>query len=95
MKILKFVPENHEKSAIKKTFHRKTYFTYRELVYNILSKIVVDTAQKTKFSIKDFLSKCEEIILTIIITFTEEILDEKLHILCSVTIFLGRLFEIS
>ena len=30
-----------------------------------------NTAQKMKFSIKDFFSKCQE--------FTEEILDEKLH----------------
>ena len=33
------------------------------------------TAQKIKFSIKDFFSKC--------VKFTEEILNEKLHFFCS------------
>ena len=36
-----------------------------------------DTAQKMKFSIKDFFSKYDK--------FTKEILNEKLHFLCSVT----------
>ena len=35
------------------------------------------TAQKMKLSIKDFFSKCDQI------TFTEEILNRKLHFLCS------------
>ena len=35
--------------------------------------------QKMKFSIKDFFSKCDQIR-----TFTEEILNGKLHFLCSV-----------
>ena len=38
------------------------------------------TAQKMKFSIKDFISKCN----TNLQTFTEEILNGKLHFLCSV-----------
>ena len=36
------------------------------------------TAQKMKFSIKDFFRKSDQI------TFTEEILNGKLHFLCSV-----------
>ena len=40
-----------------------------------------DAAQKMKFSIKDFFSKCDQIRR---ITFTEEILNGKLHFLCSV-----------
>ena len=36
-----------------------------------------NTAQKMKFSIKDFFRKCD-------LTFTEEILIGKLHFLCSV-----------
>ena len=40
------------------------------------------TVQKMKFSIKDFFSKCDQIRRKLI--FTEEILDEKLHFLCSV-----------
>ena len=36
------------------------------------------TAQKMKFSTKDFFSKCDH-------TFTEEILNGKLHFLCSVS----------
>ena len=41
-----------------------------------------DTAQKMKFSIKDFFSKCDQI--PDLVTFTEEILNGKLHFLCSV-----------
>ena len=37
-----------------------------------------NTAQKMKFSIKDFFSKCD------LVTFTEEILNGKSHFLCSV-----------
>ena len=38
-----------------------------------------------KFSINDFFSKCDQIrsFLMDLITFTEEILNEKLHFLCS------------
>ena len=39
----------------------------------------VNTAQKMKFSIKDFFSECDQIC-------TEEILSGKLHFLCSVNI---------
>ena len=44
------------------------------------------TAQKMKFSIKNFFSKCDQIRrkLQIFVSFTEEILNEKLHFLCSV-----------
>ena len=38
------------------------------------------TAQKMKFSIKDFFSKCDQIR----VTFTEEIINGKFHFLCSV-----------
>ena len=44
-------------------------------------------AQKMKCSIKDFFSKCDQIrrkLLLKKITFTEEILNGKLHFLCSV-----------
>ena len=40
------------------------------------------TAQKMTFSIKDFFSKCDQ--LRNLVTFTEEILNGKRHILCSV-----------
>ena len=40
---------------------------------------VIYTAQKMKFSVKDFFSKCD------LVTFTEEILNGKLHFLCSFT----------
>ena len=44
------------------------------------------TTQKMKFSIIDFLSKCDKIRIfpADLVTFTEEILNEKLHFLCSV-----------
>ena len=38
--------------------------------------VLSDTGQKMKFSITDFFSKC--------VTLTEEILNGKLHFLCSV-----------
>ena len=40
------------------------------------------TAQKKKFSIKDFFSKCDQETVNLV-TFTEEILKRKLHFLCS------------
>ena len=44
------------------------------------------TAQKMKFSIKDFFSKCDQIRMETadLVTFTEEILNGKLRFLCSV-----------
>ena len=46
----------------------------------------VDTAQKMKFCIKDFFSKCDQICKEAadLVTFTEEILNGKVHFLCSV-----------
>ena len=41
------------------------------------------TAQKMKFSIKDFLSKCDQIHSFLRITFTGEIPNGKLHFLCN------------
>ena len=40
-----------------------------------------------KFSIKDLFSKCEQIRRKDLFTFTKEILNGKLHFLCSVTSF--------
>ena len=41
---------------------------------------LIHTEQKMKFSIKDFSSKCDEISSTAdLVTFTEEILNEKLY----------------
>ena len=49
--------------------------------------INVDTAQKLKFSIKYFFSKCDQIRnFSNLVTFTEEILNGELHFLCSVKI---------
>ena len=44
------------------------------------------TPQKMKFSIKDFFSKCNQIrrFSADLVTFTEEILNGRLHFLCSV-----------
>ena len=42
------------------------------------------TAQKMKFSIKDFFSKCDQMRSPEdLVTFTKEILNGKLHFLCS------------
>ena len=44
------------------------------------TKFIRCTSQKMKYSIKDFFSKCETADL---VTFIEEILNGKLHFLCS------------
>ena len=41
---------------------------------------LISTAQKIKFSIKDFFTECEE--PADLVTFTREILHGKLHFLC-------------
>ena len=48
-------------------------------------EIIISTAQKMKFSIKDFFSKCDQIRRKTadLVTFTEQILNDKLHFLCS------------
>ena len=43
--------------------------------------------KKMKFSIKDFFSKCDPFFFSDFFTFTEEILNGKLHFLCSVITF--------
>ena len=49
--------------------------------------IKVDTAQKLKFSIKYFFSKCDQIRnFCNLVAFTEEILNGEFHFLCSVKI---------
>ena len=40
------------------------------------------TAQKMKFFINDFFSKCDQIRADLV-TFTEKIINEKFHFLCS------------
>ena len=52
-------------------------------------------AQKMKFSVKDFFSKCDQI-RSFLKKFTEEILNGKLHFLCSGTFILqhqDRVFD--
>ena len=48
--------------------------------------MLINAAQKMKFSIKDFFSKCEQTMQfpLDLVTFAEEILYGKLHFLCSV-----------
>ena len=63
-----------------------------------LPKIVKGTAQKVKFSMKDFFSKCDQIRGFLWIwshLFTEEILNGKLHFLCRETrLVFSRVFYI-
>ena len=49
--------------------------------FGVNTSVDIISAHKTKFSIKHFFSKCDQIR---IFTFTEEILNGKLHFLCSV-----------
>ena len=49
--------------------------------------LVVTLHKKIKFSIKNFFSKCDQMRPNFpadLVTFTEKILNEKLHFLCSV-----------
>ena len=56
----------------------------------IKKHISESTAQKLKFPNKDFFSKCDRIRSTVV-TFTEEILNVKLHFFCTMkTTSLGR-----
>ena len=50
-------------------------------------KFFITAAQEMKFSIKDFFSKCDQMrkFPADLVTFTEEILNRKLHFLCSDT----------
>ena len=51
----------------------------------INSDRAITTTQKMKFSIKDIFSKCDQIRSPAdLVTFTEKILNGKLHFLCSV-----------
>ena len=47
--------------------------------------LAINTAQKMKLFIKDFFSKCDQMpqFPADLVTFTEEILNGKIHILCS------------
>ena len=49
--------------------------------------ITESTAQKMKFSIKDFFSKCDQIR-----AFTEKIFNGKLHFLCSAVLLFLKIF---
>ena len=56
----------------------KKYVTRIMAFFDSRFLLLCHTAKKMKFSIKDFFSKCD------LVTFTEEILNGKLHFLCSV-----------
>ena len=60
-----------------------------ECPYSRISVVCcVFTAQKMKFSVKDFFTKCDQIFRNgDLIIFTEEILNGKLHFLCSVRMY--------
>ena len=53
-------------------------------IFPSIRVITACTAQKMKFRIKDFFSKCDQIRSAAdLVTFTEEIFNAKLHFLCS------------
>ena len=67
--------------------------------FNIIKKYFAITAQKMKLSIKDLFSKCDQIhgflqFPADLVTFTEEILNEILHFLCSVLVLMVPMNEI-
>ena len=51
-------------------------------IYCIAYSVLTNNAQKMKFSIKGFFSKCDQIRVDLV-TFTEEIFNGKLYFLCS------------
>ena len=58
--------------------------SYQTLSFYYKAFPVTATAQKMQFSIKGFFSKCDQIRSTAdLVTFTEEIVNGKLHFLCS------------
>ena len=59
----------------------KVYYLFQW--HRSLKTSKIEIAKKTKFSIKDFFSKCDQTRSTDLVTFTEEILNGKLHFLCS------------
>ena len=66
------------------------FLVYPYMKYDkILCRIsITDTAQKMKFSIRDFFSKCDQIRMKLRIWphFLKKILDAALHFLCSVKV---------
>ena len=70
-------------------FFSKLHFYTPEYIRKnlaVTSNSSLATAQKMKLSVKDFSSKCYQICRKLqidLVTFTEEILNKKLHFLCS------------
>ena len=63
--------------------------SYQTLSFYYKAFPVTTTAQKMQFSIKGFFSKCDQIRSTAdLVTFTEEIVNEKLHFSCIVSILI-------
>ena len=52
-----------------------------EMFFSLGLRLLIFTALKMKFPIKDFFSKCDQILD--LVTFAEEILNGELHFLCS------------
>ena len=69
--------------------------TFRSCLLNILCTFNLRlTTQKMMFSIKDLNSNCERIQFPAnLVTFTDEILNRKLHFLCSVLYPGGKRFQ--
>ena len=59
------------------------FHTVLNTLLNGITNFVTRTAQKIKFSIKDYFSKCDQIRSFLTFQLTEEILNGKLHFLCS------------
>ena len=71
-------PQVLQETTYAGNINKKKHFYRRCLYLNCLRIFSEHTAQKMKFSIKAFFSKCKDLV-----TFTGEILDRKLHFLCS------------
>ena len=81
-------------SGTKGLFQIARVRNFKSLWYIFSQKILTHTAQKMKFSIKNFSSECDQIHRTAeLVTFTEEILNGKLHFLCSTSGFPQFLLE--
>ena len=59
-----------------------------EMFFSLGLRLLISTAQKMKFPIKDFFSKCDQILDLVI--FAEEILNGELDFLCSDCLVFGN-----
>ena len=96
MQTRKKLPIRTQSNLYEKILIRKNLRTTNSNIQNHLNFArVTDTAHKMKFSIQDFFSNWDQIRCFLdLVTFTEEILNGKLHFLCSVIINFKKVLKL-